>query len=114
MGLWSGFISAVGSLKTSIICCNILQKRKRFFCEIVGDESAWKLGGVCLEMDVFHMSTGIVVGVRMLLAVAFCKNVLLALCLLSQIITSLAVGCLRFNSPIFILNYFVFFLFIVP
>ena len=112
MGLWSGFISAFGSLKTRNICCNILQQKTRnicckilqqkngFFRKITSDESAWKLGGVFLEMDVLHISTGIGVGVKMLLDAAFCKNVFLALYLLSRIITGLAVGCLRFNSAI--------------
>ena len=50
-------------------------------------------------MDVRHISTGIRVGVRLLDAAFFLK-VLLALCLLSRIITGLAVGCLRFNSVI--------------
>ena len=67
------------------MCCNILQQKNRFFCKIFSDESEWRLGGVYLEMDVPHISTGIGVGLRMLLDVAFCKNVLLALCLLSQI-----------------------------
>ena len=31
MGLWSGFISAVGSLKTRNICGKIFQQKKRFF-----------------------------------------------------------------------------------
>ena len=62
-----------------------------------------------LEMDVLHISTGIGVRVKMLLDAAFRKNVFVALYLLSRIITGLAVGCLRFNSLIFILNYFVFF-----
>ena len=55
------------------------------------------------------------VRVKMLLDAAFCKNVFLALYLLSRVITGLVVGCLRFNSPIFILNYYYYnFLFIVP
>ena len=115
MGLWFGFISAVGSLKTRNICCNILQKNKRFLCKIVSDESVWKLAGVCLEMGVLHISTGMGVRVKMLLDAAFCKNVFLALYLLSRVITGLVVGCLRFSSPIFILNYYYYnFLFIVP
>ena len=65
-------------------------------------------------MGVLHISTGIAMRVKMLLDAAFRKNVFLALYLLSRIITGLAVGCLRFNSPIFVLNYFVSFLFIVP
>ena len=79
------------------------------------DESAWTLAGVCLEMGVLHISTGMGVRVKMLLDAAFCKNVFLALYLLSRVITGLVVGCLRLNSPIFILNYYYYnFLFIVP
>ena len=91
------------------------KKNKRFLCKIVSDESAWKLAGVCLEMGVLHISTGMGVRVKMLLDAAFCKNVFLALYLLSHVITGLVVGCLRFNSPIFILNYYYYnVLFIVP
>ena len=98
--------------KTRNICCKILQQKNGSFCKITSDESAWKLGGVCLEMGVLHISRGIGVGVKMLLDAAFCKNVLLALCLLSRIITGLAVGCLRFNSAIlfWIILFFVFYL----
>ena len=96
--------------KTRNICCKILQQKNGSFCKITSDESAWKLGGVCLEMGVLHISRGIGVGVKMLLDAAFCKNVLLALCLLSRIITGLAVGCLRFNSAIlfWIILFFVY------
>ena len=101
--------------KREIYVVKYFNKKKRFFfCKITSDEIAWKLGGMCLEMGVLHISTGIAVRVKMLLDAAFRKNVFLALYLLSRIITGLAVGCLRFNSPIFVLNYFVSFLFIVP
>ena len=43
-------------------------------CKIVSYESAWKSGGVCLEMDVLHIYTGMGVRIRMLLDAAFVKT----------------------------------------
>ena len=43
-------------------------------CKIVSDESAWKSGGVCLEMDVLHIYTEMGVRIRMLLDAVFVKT----------------------------------------
>ena len=74
--------------------------------------SGWR--GLHLIWWAYAASSSILKPLNPLLDAAFCKNVLLALCLLSWIIAGLAVGCLRFNSPIFILNYLFIYLFIVP
>ena len=143
MGLWSGFISAVGSLKKGNRCCNILQQKTGFFARSSVTKVSGSWAGCALKwtyrtlykhkdrgggkdrggsrgrarlpppplLKNFETDHPTYLRVwirhwRMLLDAAFCKDVLLALCVLSWIIAGFAVGCLRFNSPIFVLNFF--------